>query len=98
MENSKDALSGFTFAGEYMPANLSRLVLDVQKFLDTSPAKKLFTSDALAVAVGRTTGTLNQFTTRPALAAYRHTMTSRRVYWGSKATIKELKRRLAEGK
>lgn len=85
---------GFRVNGTvYVADNVPPLVHKVIAELDKLPFKELVTTRQLAAITHYTINTLQQWSADPFLKDYRFTHKNRSmIFWGSKRTIKELKR------
>lgn len=89
-----EKMHGFVISSEYSLALEPKIVRDAIAFLDASKYLHLFTTRELASRLGRTQGRFNGFAAVRELSKYRYQNSSRRVFWGSRKTIAELKRRV----
>lgn len=71
------------------PASIQK----IQSYLDSLPYKELVRIRSVAEHFGVTLNTVRQDTKHPALADYRQDLKYNDVVWGSRKTIKELRRR-----
>lgn len=87
-------LSGFTFVQSSAPGEAPAAVRAALEFLRGSPRLRLYGTEALASEIKRSVSLVRVFAKHPALSEYRYMTAQRRVYWGGKATIRELRKRL----
>lgn len=87
--------SGFTFRGGFAPTNVPLLCRKIAAFLDKLPFKEIIDTRQLAAAMDVQLNGVQHVSAEPYLVEYRHALTGNRVAWGSKRTIKELKKQLA---
>jgi len=80
---------GATLSGP-LPRTVSRII----EYLETVKAGELITTYQLAVALRLTTGTVQAICAHPALMPFRYSLQARRIVWGGKRTISELKKQL----
>ncbi len=81
------------FSAGPIPAVARKMV----SYLETLPFKELIEFRELARAVGVKYKTMKDYSVEPSVQANKYSVHVNRVWWGSKRTIKELRKRNAEG-